>query len=555
MYLRILNARGGFEGTGVVIAACTAAVILLGVHMGTPAWAQDGFQPIFNGKDLSGWDGDPDFWRVEDGAITGESTQENPLRRNTFIIWRQGGLDDFELRLEYRITAGNSGIQYRSWEEGGKWHVAGYQADIEAGGGLTGALFGEGGGGILAEKLEKDGHAAPAWGSHRGLLAACGEKTVVDESHKRQVKGSVGDREEVLSGLKEGGWNEYCIIARGRHLIQKVNGQVTVDVTDRDPVMVRKKGLLALQLHSGKPAKVQFRNIRLKRLPLAEGKKVVFLAGRKSHGYQGHEHNAGCLLLADCLDSNVPEVVTQVYLSASWTEDPTALDNADTVIMFSDGQGGHVARGHFEKIDELAEKGVGLACIHYAVEPQKNEEGHEHFLDWIGGFYEKEYSINPHWHAEFKEIPEHAVTRGVKPFGADDEWYYPMRYVEDMKNVTPILTALPPDETRMRPFGSHSGNPHVRKRKGMPEHVAWVYERPGGGRGFGFTGGHWHWNWANHGFRTTVLNAIVWTAGLEVPEGGVPSEKPTLEELKENQDYSEPGNYNWKRVTSLLEQW
>jgi len=203
-------------------------------------------------------------------------------------------------------------------------------------------------------------------------------------------------------------------------------------------------------------------------------------------------------------------------------------------------------------------KGVGLVLLHYAVEPvgfERKEEGGAYFLDWTGGYYERFLSVNPHWTAEFKTFPAHPVTRGVKPFTVSDEWYYLMRFPPDMKNVTPILTTVPPDETRMGPDGDHSGNPTVRSRKGMPEHVAWAIERPHGGRGFGFTGGHFHWNWANRGFLTVVLNAIVWTAGLDVPENGVPSKTPTLEDLKADQDYPEPKNYDWEPVKALLEKW
>jgi len=260
-----------------------------------------------------------------------------------------------------------------------------------------------------------------------------------------------------------------------------------------------------------------------------------------------------------------------------WPKDPTAFDNADAVAFYCDGGGGHIVMPHLEEVDELAKNGVGIACLHYGVEVPKGKPG-DYLLDWIGGYYETYWSVNPHWKAEFKQLPEHPITRGVKPFAIDDEWYYHMRFAEDMKNVTPILSAIPPDSTRKRPDGAHSGNPHVRARMGMPEHVAWAYERPprllvplprvasggdagagedksGGGRGFGFTGGHWHWNWAHDDFRKLVLNALVWTSGLEVPSGGVPSKTPSLDELEANQDYSQPKNWDRKKVQQMIEQW
>ncbi|HYW79440.1 MAG TPA: ThuA domain-containing protein, partial [Thermoguttaceae bacterium] len=282
-------------------------------------------------------------------------------------------------------------------------------------------------------------------------------------------------------------------------------------------------------------------------------KKIVLIAGRKSHGYGGHEHNAGCLLLSKWLEASGLGIEAAVYQSG-WPEDPKALDGADAIVMFCDGGGGHVVMPHLEEVDALAKKGVGIACLHYGVEIPKGEPG-DYLKDWIGGYFETDWSVNPHWTAEFKELPEHPVTSGVKPFWMSDEWYYHMRFVDDMEGVTPILTATPPDSTRERPDGAHSNNPTVRSRKGMPEHVAWVRVRPNGGRGFGFTGLHWHWSWADDDFRTIVLNGIAWTAGVEIPADGVPSTAPTLEELKANQDYPVPGNYDFEAVSKLIEQW
>ena len=175
--------------------------------------------------------------------------------------------------------------------------------------------------------------------------------------------------------------------------------------------------------------------------------------------------------------------------------------------------------------------------------------------EWTGGYFETFWSVNPHWTAEFKDFPEHPVSNGLKPFFMNDEWYYHMRFIDDMKGVTPILTAVPPDKTRERPDGAHSGNPTVRARKGKAEHLCWVVQRGDGGRGFGFTGGHWHWSWACDSFRTVVLNGIVWTAGIDVPADGVPSKRPTLEELKANQDYEPRANYDFERFEKLIEEW
>jgi type 1 glutamine amidotransferase len=191
---------------------------------------------------------------------------------------------------------------------------------------------------------------------------------------------------------------------------------------------------------------------------------------------------------------------------------------------------------HLPEFNELVKKGVGIGCIHYAVEIPKGEPG-EALTKAIGGYFETFYSVNPHWTAEFKELPKHPIARGVKPFATNDEWYYHMRFSENMKGVTPILTAVPPDKTRQGKDDAHGGNPDVRAGigKNVTEHVVWCYERPDyGGRGFGCTGGHVHWNWSQDDFRKTILNAIVWTAGIEVPENGVESKRPDAEELKQN---------------------
>ena len=175
--------------------------------------------------------------------------------------------------------------------------------------------------------------------------------------------------------------------------------------------------------------------------------------------------------------------------------------------------------------------------IHWATEAEKGQAG-EKFLEWMGGFCDLHWSVNPHWKAHFKEFPKHPIANGLKPFSVHDEWYYHMRFVKDMKGVTPILSDLPPPESLRRKDGPRSGNPTVRKAvaAGKKQHVAWAYQRPDGGRGFGFTGAHNHESWQNDGFRTVVLNAILWTAKVEVPKNGCPSKTPTDEEIKQNLD-------------------
>jgi type 1 glutamine amidotransferase len=189
-----------------------------------------------------------------------------------------------------------------------------------------------------------------------------------------------------------------------------------------------------------------------------------------------------------------------------------------------------------EQLGALMKKGVGFGCIHYACEPT-TEKGNKEFRDWIGGCFETFWSVNPHWDANFKSLPNHPITRGVKAFSMRDEWYFHMRFRDGMRGVTPILSDVPPESTMSRGDGPHSGNPAVREavKRGEPQHVAWAAERPNGGRGFGFTGGHFHKNWGHDDFRKVVLNAILWIAKADVPAGGVDS-KVTPEQLAANQD-------------------
>jgi hypothetical protein len=268
----------------------------------------------------------------------------------------------------------------------------------------------------------------------------------------------------------------------------------------------------------------------------AADKKIVLLAGSASHGSGEHEFSAGCHLLAKCLNA-VPGVHAEVH-NNGWPTDEKVFDGADAVVLYSDGGGGHPFNRpeRRELLGKLMKRGVGLGCAHYAVEVPKGPTG-DAFLDWIGGYFEMNWSVNPTWTADFKELPKHPIARGVHPFKINDEWYYHMRFRDEMKGVVPILTDLPPKTTLGRQDGTHSGNPAVREAiaKGEPQHVMWATERPDGGRGFGFTGGHFHRNWGDENFRKVVLNAILWTAKMEVPENGVNS-SVSAEDLKQGLD-------------------
>ena len=509
----------------------------------------EGFRWLFDGKTLNGWEGNPELWSVEDGGeIVGRTTDEKPIPGNTFLIWRGGTVADFELRLQFQIKGGNSGVQYRSEEvPDNKWVIRGYQADFDATNKYTGMLYEEKG---------------------RGILAKRGTKVTIPAGGKPEVVGELGTEEEMAKLAKADDWNEYVIIARGNRLTHKLNGVTTVEVTDEDKEKGKASGLVALQLHKGPAMTVRFRNIRVKHFSEAKPeektseaaepaagaaeKKIVFIAGKPSHPYGTHEHNAGCLLLAMELEKAMPGYKTVVYRNG-WPTEAGALDGADAIVMYCDGGAKHMVVPHLAEVDAAAKKGVGIVCLHYGVEVEKGEPG-DKFLDWIGGYFEADWSVNPHWTAKFEMFPDHPAARGVKPFAINDEWYYHMRFRPEMKGVTPILSAHPGPETLSRPDGHHSGNPAVRKAvaAGEIQHVAWVSENEGGGRGFGFTGGHDHWNWGVPDFRKVVLNAIVWTAKGEVPANGVESPAVTLKMLEANQDKQVPKNFRKEEVIKKI---
>lgn len=235
------------------------AALLVGFSL--PSFAQnakvdkDGFKRIFNGKNLKGWDGSKELWSVQNGTIVGQTTLEHPAKENTFLIWTNGTVADFELHLSYKISAnndkgfGNSGIQYRSKiVKPEYWVVSGYQADMEAGNTYSGILYEEKG---------------------RGILAQRGQKTVikeVDGKHKVEVTGTVGKSEDIQASIKKDDWNEYVIIIKGNHLQHFINGKQTVDITDEQESKAAKSGILALQIHQGQPMTVAFKDIKIKTL-------------------------------------------------------------------------------------------------------------------------------------------------------------------------------------------------------------------------------------------------------------------------------------------------
>jgi type 1 glutamine amidotransferase len=251
----------------------------------------------------------------------------------------------------------------------------------------------------------------------------------------------------------------------------------------------------------------------------AKAAKIVLIAGRQSHGPGDHEFFAGSAILMKMLQQTPG--VAPVMARDGWPKNERIFNDAKAVVFYLDGRGGHPLADpkKLGVIQKLIDQKAGFVCLHYAVDYNPREG--DRVINWMGGYYLDKVSINPHWDADFKMLPDHPIARGVQPFKIRDEWYYNMKFVPEMKNVTPILTATPPDNTR--------GNSEAKNYPGRAEVVAWAFERPDGGRGFGFTGGHTHKNWSNENFRRLVTNAILWSAHVDVPKDGAKVEMDPAE--------------------------
>jgi hypothetical protein len=205
---------------------------------------ESGFDPIFDGKTMDGWDGDPKFWRVEDGCLVGQTTKENQPAQNTFLIWRKGSPSNFELLTEFKLTGFNSGVQYRSIELPDiKWAMKGYQADMDGEQVYTGQIYEERG---------------------RGFLALRGESAYISTGQKPGVVGTLGSSDDLKALIKSAGWNDLHIVARGNVLVQYINGRMMSMLIDDDRTNRKMNGLIGIQVHKGPAMKIEIRNIRLK---------------------------------------------------------------------------------------------------------------------------------------------------------------------------------------------------------------------------------------------------------------------------------------------------
>jgi hypothetical protein len=271
-------------------------------------------------------------------------------------------------------------------------------------------------------------------------------------------------------------------------------------------------------------------------------KKIIFIGDAGTHGPRGnHEFVGGFILLARELHAAYPNVWAVVHSTKSWPKD---VAHADAIIVgLNHGQRAAVDPNLFAAV----RKGAGFMAVHFGVEVNKGDAGNN-YLQWMGGYFETFYSVNPWWTPEFKEFPDHPICRGVKPFSLRDEWYYHMRFPEGLKGVTPILSAVAPLNTVHKEPSDRGGNPEVFAdvSAGKPQHMAWAYDREDGGRGFGFTGLHLHANLEDASFRTVLLNGAAWVTKLEIPKDGVPSKAADKDYLEKVIDEAKAAIANGK---------
>lgn len=237
------------------IVVITIVTLCTSTHFATAQEAENGFRPLFNGTDLTGWLGDDRFWSVEDGAIVGQTTKDNPTDKNTFLVYTGDTVDDFELRFSYRVKGGNSGIQYRS-ELLSRWVVKGLQADFED-------TMHEGNDKFSGMFFEENGRM---FMGQRGDVVIVRSNSEAPKKPRLEKIATVGDPVELEKVIKRNDWNDYSIVAKGNVFIHIINGQVMCIGVDEDELNFRKSGILAWQLHAGDPLKIQMKNIRLRRL-------------------------------------------------------------------------------------------------------------------------------------------------------------------------------------------------------------------------------------------------------------------------------------------------
>jgi hypothetical protein len=285
--------------------------------------------------------------------------------------------------------------------------------------------------------------------------------------------------------------------------------------------------LCGISSAEGAPRTAEQSAVVLEKLdPSAQGVPVLLIAGSVSNKVGQHEYFAGCTLLANWLRQN--SGVVPVQAAEGWPADESLVDRAKVIVVFADGGGKlpFLDASRMERVRAAMKRGAGLVLLHQAVDVPasvKDEVG-----SWMGGVWQPDIGSRGHWDMDFSSFPKHPVTRGVQPFSAPlDGWLYNLHFHKD---AVPLVSGAVPDKSRSTP----DAKAHV----GRSEVIGWAYERPGGGRSFGFTGCDLHRNWGVESQRRLVVNGILWAAGLEVPEAGAKVENPAADLLRWMDDKS-----------------
>ena len=271
-----------------------------------------------------------------------------------------------------------------------------------------------------------------------------------------------------------------------------------------------------------------------------EKKKILFIAGKPSHRSGDHEFRAGCMLLADKLNQSGLPLEAKVHFYG-WPKDESIFDGVDACVVYADA-GGRFGEKYEFLNNKVKEDGMGIMFMHYGVHPEK-EVGEKYFKPWIGAYMDDHISVNPHWIADVKPVVKEHISRGVTPFTAYDEFYFNMDWPtkEECVCCRPVAVATPTPDRIVRYI--NMWNKHGEECFGTEQALMWCRDPKveDGGRGIGFVGGHYHRNWAIDDFRKLVMNAIVWSARMEVPPEGVHAGKVTEKELNQNLDKKRGG--------------
>jgi hypothetical protein len=247
--------------------------------------------------------------------------------------------------------------------------------------------------------------------------------------------------------------------------------------------------------------------------PVPQAPKIVFVTDVPSHGPGEHEYYAGGTLLATILEQS-PEALPTAVVRGGFPDDPSIFDRARTIVFFTNGRDQHplLVGDRMARVEAQLARGAGLVLIHWSTDFPEAEGARVE--RWVGGYATFGASVFSVWHPAFAALPAHPIANGVPPFDQSDEWYFGLRFVPSSPALVPILHATPPDDLRT--------TPETASRLGQDETLAWAYERADGGRSFAFVGAHYHVNWGRAEIRRLVVNAILWTAKLDVPPNGAP---------------------------------